>query len=130
MTIARRELGRSGLTINGPFALGGNVFGWTADEARSFEVLDAFVAAGLNFIDTADAYSLWVQGHKGGESEEVLGRWMTSRGNRGKVIIATKLGVEVVPGESGLSRQYMQKAVERSLKRLNTDYIDLYQSHR
>ena len=129
MSFATRSLGKSGLQI-GPLALGGNVFGWTADESRSFEVLDAFVAAGLNFIDTADAYSLWVSGHKGGESEEVIGKWLKSRGKRDKVIIATKLGVEVVPGEQGLSRQYMQKAVERSLKRLNTDYIDLYQSHR
>ena len=114
----------------GPFALGGNVFGWTADQAKSFAVLDAFVAAGLNFIDTADAYSLWVPGHKGGESEEMLGKWLAARGNRDKVLIATKLGVEVVPGEMGLSRKYMQTAVERSLKRLNTDYIDLYQAHR
>jgi aryl-alcohol dehydrogenase-like predicted oxidoreductase len=130
MTIARRELGRSGLMINGPFALGGNVFGWTADEQKSFEVLDAFVAAGLNFIDTADAYSLWVPGHQGGESEAMIGKWLKARGNRDKVLIATKLGVEVVKGESGLSRQYMQRAVERSLQRLNTDYIDLYQAHR
>jgi aryl-alcohol dehydrogenase-like predicted oxidoreductase len=130
MTLARRQLGRSGLTINGPFALGGNVFGWTADEKKSFEVLDAFVAAGLNFIDTADAYSLWVPGHQGGESEEMIGKWLAARGNRDKVLIATKLGVEVVKGESGLSRQYMQRAVERSLKRLKTDYIDLYQAHR
>jgi aryl-alcohol dehydrogenase-like predicted oxidoreductase len=129
MTATRRQLGRSGLSI-GPFALGGNVFGWTADEAKSFEVLDAFVAAGLNFIDTADAYSLWVPGHKGGESEEMIGKWLKSRGHRDKVLIATKLGVEVVPGEMGLSREYMQKAVERSLERLNTDYIDLYQTHR
>jgi aryl-alcohol dehydrogenase-like predicted oxidoreductase len=129
MSLPKRPLGKSGLQI-APFALGGNVFGWTADEARSFEVLDAFVAAGLNFIDTADAYSLWVPGHRGGESEAVLGKWLKSRGNRDKVIIATKLGVEVVPGEQGLSRQYMRTAVERSLQRLNTDYIDLYQSHR
>ena len=129
MAIAKRELGRSRLMI-GPLALGGNVFGWTADEKKSFEVLDAFVAAGLNFIDSADAYSAWVPGHKGGESEEMLGKWLKARGNRDKVMIATKLGVEVVPGESGLSRQYMVKAVERSLKRLNTDYIDLYQAHR
>lgn len=129
MAIAKVQLGRSGLQI-APFTLGGNVFGWTADEHASFAVLDAFVAAGFNFIDTADAYSLWVPGHEGGESEAVLGRWMKSRGNRDKVLIATKLGVEVVPGESGLSRAYMNKAVERSLKRLNTDYIDLYQSHR
>ena len=130
MTIARRPLGRSGLTINGPFVLGGNVFGWTADEKKSFEVLDAFVAAGLNFIYSADAYSLWVPGHQGGESETMIGKWLKARGNRDKVMIATKFGLEVVPGESGLSRHYMQRAVERSLKRLNTDYIDLYQSHR
>jgi aryl-alcohol dehydrogenase-like predicted oxidoreductase len=129
MAIRKVQLGRSGLQI-ARFTLGGNVFGWTADERASFEVLDAFVAAGFNFIDTADAYSMWAPGHKGGESEEVLGRWLKARGNRDKVLIATKLGVEVVPGESGLSRAYMQKAVERSLKRLNTDYIDLYQSHR
>jgi aryl-alcohol dehydrogenase-like predicted oxidoreductase len=129
MSSAPRQLGRSGLMI-GPFALGGNVFGWTADERKSFEVLDAFVAAGLNFIDSADAYSMWVPGHRGGESEEMLGKWLKSRGKRDKVLIATKLGVEVVPGEMGLSRQYMRKAVERSLERLNTDYIDLYQAHR
>jgi aryl-alcohol dehydrogenase-like predicted oxidoreductase len=126
---AKRELGHSGIHL-APFALGGNVFGWTADERASFEVLDAFLAAGFNFIDTADAYSAWVPGHKGGESEEVIGRWVKARGNRDKVIIATKLGVEIVKGESGLSRAYMQKAVERSLQRLQTDYIDLYQSHR
>jgi aryl-alcohol dehydrogenase-like predicted oxidoreductase len=126
---AKRQLGNSGIHI-APFALGGNVFGWTADERASFEVLDAFVAAGFDFIDSADAYSMWAPGHKGGESEETIGRWMKARGNRDKVLIATKLGVEVVPGESGLSRAYMQKAVERSLKRLDTDYIDLYQSHR
>ena len=126
---AKRQLGNSGIHI-APFALGGNVFGWTADERASFEVLDAFVAAGFDFIDTADAYSMWVPGHKGGESEEMIGKWVRARGNRDKVLIATKLGVEVVPGESGLSPAYMRKAVERSLKRLNTDYIDLYQSHR
>jgi aryl-alcohol dehydrogenase-like predicted oxidoreductase len=124
-----RPLGRSGLSV-APLMLGGNVFGWTADERASFEVLDAFVAAGFNFIDTADAYSSWVPGHVGGESETVLGQWLKSRGNRDKVLIATKLGVEFVPGEGGLSRAYMQRAVERSLKRLQTDYIDLYQSHR
>jgi aryl-alcohol dehydrogenase-like predicted oxidoreductase len=126
---AKRQLGNSGIQF-APFALGGNVFGWTADERASFEVLDAFLAAGFNFIDTADAYSAWVPGHKGGESEEVIGKWVKARGNRDKVIIATKFAVEIVPGESGLSRAYMQKAVERSLKRLQTDYIDLYQSHR
>ncbi len=126
---ARRPLGRSDLMV-GPFALGGNVFGWTADQRKSFEVLDAFVAAGLELIDTADAYSLWAPGHQGGESEEMIGRWLKARGNRDKVLIATKLGVEVVPGELGLSRQYIEKAVERSLRRLGTDYIDLYQAHR
>src|SRR3954470_14147990 len=95
---AKRQLGNSGLQF-APFALGGNVFGWTADERASFEVLDAFVAAGFNFIDTADAYSSWVPGHKGGESEEVIGKWMKSRGNRDKVLVATKFAVEVVPGE-------------------------------
>jgi aryl-alcohol dehydrogenase-like predicted oxidoreductase len=123
-----RPLGRSQLSV-GPLMLGGNVFGWTADERASFEVLDAFVAAGLNFIDTADAYSRWIPGHVGGESETMIGKWLKSRGNRDKVLIATKLGVEVVPGEQGLSRAYMQRAVERSLQRLQTDYIDLYQSH-
>src|SRR5262245_32214659 len=127
--IVKRPLGNSGLQI-APFALGGNVFGWTADQRASFEVLDAFLAAGFNFIDTADAYSSWVPGHKGGESEEVIGKWMKARGNRDKVIVATKFAVEIVPGESGLSRAYMNEAVERSLKRLQTDYIDLYQSHR
>src|SRR5262252_3678381 len=117
----KRELGRSGIQFV-PFALGGNVFGWTADERASFEVLDAFVAAGFDFIDTADAYSAWVPGHKGGESEEVIGKWLKARGNRSKVLIATKLAVEIVPGESGLSPAYMRKAVERSLKRLQTDY--------
>jgi aryl-alcohol dehydrogenase-like predicted oxidoreductase len=129
MALELRQLGNSSLRI-APFALGGNVFGWTADEKASFEVLDAFVAAGFNFIDTADAYSMWAPGHQGGESEEMIGKWLKARGNRDKVLIATKLGVEVVPGESGLSRAYMRKAVERSLKRLQTDYIDLYQSHR
>lgn len=124
-----RKLGNSSLTV-GPLALGGNVFGWTADEAVSFEVLDAFVDAGLNLIDTADVYSRWVAGHQGGESESVIGKWLKSRGARSKVVIATKVGVEMSPGEQGLSRAYILRAVERSLKRLNTDYIDLYQSHR
>src|SRR6478752_9897553 len=98
--MVRRKLGPAGPEV-GPLALGGNVFGWTADERASFEVLDAFAAAGFNFIDTADAYSSWVPGHKGGESEEVIGKWVKARGNRDRVIIATKLGVEVVKGESG-----------------------------
>ncbi len=124
-----RKLGNSGLTV-GPLALGGNVFGWTADEATSFKVLDAFVASGLNLIDTADAYSRWIPGHQGGESETIIGKWLKSRRNRAQVVIATKVGVEMGPGEQGLSRAYILRAVERSLQRLNTDYIDLYQSHR
>jgi aryl-alcohol dehydrogenase-like predicted oxidoreductase len=112
-----------------PWALGGNVFGWTADEATSFKLLDGFVDAGMNLIDTADVYSKWVPGHKGGESETIIGNWLAKSGKRSKVLIATKLGVEVEPGEKGLSRVYMRRAVERSLARLKTDYIDLYQAH-
>ena len=125
----RKPLGNSGLQV-GPLMLGGNVFGWTADEPTSFRLLDAFVAAGLNFIDTADAYSRWIPGHKGGESETIIGNWMAQRRNRDEVLIATKLGVEMGPGEQGLSRAYMFRAVDRSLARLKTDYIDLYQAHR
>jgi aryl-alcohol dehydrogenase-like predicted oxidoreductase len=126
----QRKLGRSGLEV-APLALGGNVFGWTADEAASFEVLDAFVAAGFNLIDTANSYSRWVPGNKGGESETIIGKWLRRRpGVRSKVLIATKVGSEMGPGESGLAKSYILAEVERSLKRLNTDYIDLYQSHR
>jgi aryl-alcohol dehydrogenase-like predicted oxidoreductase len=125
----KRRLGQSSLYI-APVAFGGNVFGWTADEKTSFELLDAFVAAGFNFIDSADVYSRWHAGNQGGESETILGKWLKSRGNRSKVIIATKLGIEMGPGKKGLSRAYMMRAVEASLRRLQTDYIDLYQSHR
>ena len=125
----KRKLGASGLEI-APLAFGGNVFGWTADEPTSFRLLDAFLAAGFNFIDTADAYSHWVPGNKGGESETVIGNWLRRRRVRDQVIIATKVGVEMGPGESGLSKAYILRAVERSLQRLNTEYIDLYQSHR
>ena len=124
-----RMLGNSGLAV-APLALGGNVFGWTADEQTSFKVLDAFVASGLNLIDTADVYSRWIPGHQGGESETVLGKWLKSRGKRAQVIIATKVGMEMGAAEQGLSRAYILRAVERSLQRLGTDYIDLYQSHR
>jgi aryl-alcohol dehydrogenase-like predicted oxidoreductase len=127
--VNKRKLGNSGLEV-APWALGGNVFGWTADEATSFRLLDAFVDAGLNLIDTADVYSKWIPGHQGGESETVIGNWLQKSGKRGKVLIATKLGVEMGPGETGLSRAYMMKAVDRSLARLRTDYIDLYQAHR
>ena len=111
-----------------PLAFGGNVFGWTIDEKTSFEILDAFVAAGFNFIDTANVYSRWKPGNEGGESETIIGNWMKARGNRGQVIIATKVGGEMANGK-GLSKKYIQQAVEESLKRLQTDYIDLYQSH-
>ncbi|MDR3636024.1 MAG: aldo/keto reductase [Isosphaeraceae bacterium] len=123
-----RTLGKSGLNV-APLVLGGNVFGWTADEATSFRVLDAFVAGGFNFIDTADVYSRWAPGNQGGESETILGKWLQQRGNRDKVVIATKVGLEMGPGEKGLSRSYLLRAVERSLQRLRTDYIDLYQAH-
>jgi aryl-alcohol dehydrogenase-like predicted oxidoreductase len=123
-----RTLGRSGLRV-APLALGGNVFGWTIDEAASFQVLDAFVAAGFNLIDTADVYSRWAPGNSGGESETILGRWLKASGNRERVVLATKVGMEMGPGEKGLSRPYILRAVERSLDRLQTDSIDLYQSH-
>ena len=125
----KRKLGNTGLEV-GPLALGGNVFGWTADEPTSFKLLDAFVASGLNLIDTADVYSKWIPGNKGGESETVIGNWLEKRGGRDKVLIATKVGVEMGPGETGLSKAYILREVERSLSRLKTDYIDLYQSHR
>jgi aryl-alcohol dehydrogenase-like predicted oxidoreductase len=123
-----RKLGASTLNVS-PLCLGSNVFGWTADEKTSFAILDALVAAGFNFIDTADTYSRWVPGHKGGESETIIGNWLKRTGNRSKVIVATKVGMEMGPREKGLSRAYIQRAVERSLERLQTDYIDLYQSH-
>ncbi|MDB4901755.1 MAG: ral stress protein 69 [Mucilaginibacter sp.] len=123
----KREIGSSGIKIR-PFAFGGNVFGWTIDEQHSFKILDAFIDAGLDFIDTADVYSRWVPGHKGGESETIIGNWLKSSGKRDKVIIATKVG-NPMEGEKGLSRKHITKAVENSLKRLQTDYIDLYQAH-
>jgi len=123
-----RKLGNSRLKVS-PLAFGGNVFGWTVDEPTSFSLLDAFVGAGFNFIDTADVYSKWAPGNKGGESESILGNWLKSRGNRPRVVIATKVGVEMGPGQKGLSKAYILRAAEESLKRLQTDYIDLYQSH-
>lgn len=124
----KRFLGRSGLQIS-PLVFGGNVLGWTADEATSFQLLDAFTAAGFNCIDTADMYSRWVVGNEGGESETLIGRWLKSRGGRDKVIIATKVGNEMAPRMKGLSKPYILRAVDTSLRRLQTDYIDLYQSH-
>jgi aryl-alcohol dehydrogenase-like predicted oxidoreductase len=125
----KRRLGRSDLMVS-PLCLGGNVFGWTVDEATSFKLLDAYAGAGLNFIDTADVYSTWVPGNTGGESEAIIGKWMKAHGNRDQLIIGTKVGSEMGPGKKGLSRGYIRSAVEASLQRLLTDYIDLYQSHR
>lgn len=124
----KRKLGRSELEVT-PVCFGGNVFGWTIDEATSFEILDAFVAASGNFIDTADFYSRWVEGNEGGESETILGSWMKQRRNRDKVIIATKVGLDMGPKGKGLSRAHILQAIDDSLHRLQTDYIDLYQSH-
>ena len=124
----KRKLGNSGLEV-APLAFGGNVFGWTVDEPTAFELLDRFVASGFNFIDTADVYPKWAPGNKGGESETILGNWLKRSGNRKKVVIATKVGSEMAPGSKGLSRAYILQAAEDSLKRLQTDYIDLYQSH-
>lgn len=122
-----RTLGKSSLSI-APLTFGGNVFGWTLNELESFRILDQFVDAGFNCIDTADTYSKWVEGHKGGESETIIGNWLKNN-IREKIIIATKLGGELGPGEKGLSAAYIVKAVEASLSRLQTDYIDLYQAH-
>lgn len=124
-----KKLGRTELKVS-PLCFGGNVFGWTVDEATSFSLLDRFVDAGLNFIDTADVYSAWANGNVGGESETIIGNWLKSRGLRDRVVIATKVGSEMGPDEKGLSPAYIRKAVDASLKRLQTDYIDLYQSHR
>lgn len=124
----KRALGRSGLKVS-PLCFGGNVFGWTADAATSFRLLDRFVDAGLDFIDTADSYSTWVPGHQGGESETIIGDWLKARGGRDKVVIATKVGSEMGPGKKGLSAAYIREEVEASLRRLKTDHIDLYQSH-
>ncbi len=124
----KRKLGRSSIAV-APLMFGGNVFGWTLDEAASFEMLDAFVAAGFDFIDTADVYSRFIPGNQGGESEIILGKWMKARGNRDRMIVATKAGMDMGEGREGLSKAYLLKAVEDSLCRLQTDYIDLYQAH-
>jgi aryl-alcohol dehydrogenase-like predicted oxidoreductase len=128
MTMKKRKLGNSGPEV-APLALGGNVFGWTVDEPTAFKILDAFAAAGCNLIDTADSYSRWAPGNKGGESETIIGKWLKQSGNRSKVIIATKVGSEMGPDRKGLSKSYILRAVEDSLQRLQTDTIDLYQSH-
>jgi aryl-alcohol dehydrogenase-like predicted oxidoreductase len=123
-----RKLGHSNLRVV-PLMLGANVFGWTADVPTSFAILDAFTAAGFNFIDTADVYSRWKPGNHGGESETILGQWFARSGKRDKVILATKVGSDLGDGKKGLARKYILRAVEDSLRRLQTDYIDLYQSH-
>ena len=127
-TLTKRKLGSSGLDI-APLVFGGNVFGWTADEATSFALLNAFVEAGFDAIDTADAYSRWVQGHSGGESEVIIGKWLKARGRRDDVKILTKVGSDMGQGHNDLSPAWIETAVEASLRRLQTDYIDLYQTH-
>ena len=127
-TPALRSLGRSGLKVS-PICLGGNVFGWTVDEAMSFRLLDAWVDAGMNFVDTADVYSKWVHGHAGGESETIIGKWLKKSGKRDRIVLATKVGKPMGEGRSGLSKTYIRDAVEASLRRLQTDVIDLYQAH-
>ncbi len=124
----KRKLGKSAIEI-APLMFGGNVFGWTVDEAMSFKLLDGFVGAGFNAIDTADVYSKWVAGNKGGESETIIGKWLKARGGRDKLVIATKVGIEMPGIGQGLKKGYIIARVEESLERLQTDYIDLYQSH-
>jgi aryl-alcohol dehydrogenase-like predicted oxidoreductase len=124
----KRNLGRSGISVS-PFAFGGNVFGWTVDAPKGFELLDEFHRSGFDLIDTADVYSTWVPGNKGGESEIIIGEWLKKRNIRKDLVIATKVGKPMGPGKLGLSAKYIRQAVDESLKRLQTDYIDLYQSH-
>ncbi|MDQ2886034.1 MAG: aldo/keto reductase [Chloroflexota bacterium] len=125
----KRKLGKSELEVT-PFSFGGNVFGWTTDEATSFKLLDAFVEAGGNFIDTADVYARWLPPHEGGQSETILGKWLKRRSDRAQLVIATKVGSDMGPRGKGLSRKHILQSVDDSLRRLQTDYIDLYQSHR
>ena len=126
--MTKRQIGRSDIHVS-PFCFGGNVFGWTADEVMSFRLLDAFVDAGFEFIDTADVYSVWAPGHTGGESETVIGKWLKKSGKRDKIVLATKVGMQMAPDKKGLKPDYVFRAVEDSLRRLQTDRIDLYQSH-
>ena len=124
----KRRLGRLGPEVPA-IILGGNVYGWTLDEAESLRQLDRAVDLGLNCIDTADVYSRWAPGHQGGESETIIGKWFATRGRRKDVILATKVGMDMGDGKKGLKGQYIRQAVEASLRRLQTDYIDLYQAH-
>ena len=128
MPDALRPLGRSGLQVS-PICFGGNVFGWTVDEAMSFRLLDAWLDAGMNFVDTADVYSRWAPGHSGGESETIIGKWLRQTGKRQRVVLATKVGMAMGDADKGLSKGYIRRAVEASLRRLKTEVIDLYQSH-
>lgn len=124
----KRKIGKSELEVV-PFALGGNVFGWTANEKESFDILDKYADAGFDFIDTADIYSAWVPGNKGGESETIIGNWLKKSGKRNQFIIATKVGAQISESHRGLKKAYIVAEVEESLKRLQTDYIDLYFTH-
>ncbi len=124
----KRKLGNSGIEI-APLVFGANVFGWTVDEPVGFQLLDAFVDAGFNMIDTADVYPKWAPGCQGGESETLIGKWFERSGRRKEVILATKVGMEISPDRKGLAKSYILQSVEGSLRRLKTDYIDLYQSH-
>jgi aryl-alcohol dehydrogenase-like predicted oxidoreductase len=126
--MAKRRLGTSDLSFE-PIVFGGNVFGWTADDATSFAIIDRFVERGFTMIDTADVYSIWVPGHQGGESETIIGKWLERGGSRDKIQIATKVGMDMQAGGKGLSKKHIAASVEKSLKRLKTDYIDLYQAH-
>ncbi|WP_413534283.1 aldo/keto reductase [Rahnella inusitata] len=126
--MSKRELGRSGIQVP-VLTFGGNVFGWTVDQSASFSLLDALLDNNLNFIDTADVYSRWVDGNQGGESETIIGNWLKKTGKRDQIVLATKVGKPMGEGKVGLSPRYIKEAVEASLKRLQTDYIDLYQSH-
>jgi aryl-alcohol dehydrogenase-like predicted oxidoreductase len=126
--MTKRHLGRTEILIS-PLVLGGNVFGWTADRERSFAILDRFADAGFETIDTADSYARWAPGNSGGESESIVGEWMASRGLRKRMIVITKVGSEMGPGMKGLSAAYIARAVDASLRRLRTDYIDVYLSH-
>ncbi|MBP2167500.1 aryl-alcohol dehydrogenase-like predicted oxidoreductase [Erwinia toletana] len=127
--LTERQLGRSELQVP-PLTFGGNVFGWTIDQTTSFSLLDALVEKGLNFIDTADVYSRWAPGNQGGESETIIGNWLKRSGKREQIVLATKVGMEMGPAKSGLAANYIRQSVEDSLRRLQTDYIDLYQAHR
>ena len=128
MSFPTRPLGQSPLQVS-PLCFGGNVFGWTADAATSFALLDAWLGAGMNFVDTADVYSRWVPGHVGGESETLIGQWLKKSGKRKQLVLATKLGKDMGDGKVGLHPKYIKQAVDASLTRLQTDYIDLYQTH-